>query len=272
MTSFKNPTFPSCRMLSVSLTILAVVMLSSCVKYPQLLNFRNTEEFVALQGHPVENATRIKIQTDDVLSIMVKALDQATAEPFNLFGGVGFQTANQLAVTNPSLSGYLVDAAGNVDLPVLGQMNVGGLTIDQAKEKIAVKLSTYLIDPVVIIRFVNFRCTVLGEVNKPGTISVPGERITILEALGQAGDLTPYSQREKILVIREQEGNREFGYLNIKSPDVFKSPYFYLKQNDIVYVEPTKEVTALVRDPISESLPIFSGVLSLIAVIVALSK
>lgn len=261
----------NCQLLLVTLLLLIVFLTSSCVKYPQLLYFRSTPEFVPLQNENITNAIRIKIQTDDVLFITVRALDQETAEPFNLFGGSTMMN-NQLAVNNPSLSGYLVDSNGNIDIPVLGRLNLAGLTIEEAKDFISQKLKPFLNDPVIMIRFMNFRCTVIGEVKAPRTISVPGERMTILEALGQAGDLTPYSNREKILIIREQDGRRDFGYINIHSPEVFQSPYFYLQQNDIVYVEPIKEAIAVVRDPISEVLPIISGLLSIAAILIAFTR
>lgn len=241
---------------------------TGCVKYQQMLYFRNQPAFVPLQDHEIANSLRIKIQTDDVLYILVRALDQETAEPFNLFSSINMSSMN-LNNQNATLTGYLVDPEGNIDMPMLGRLHVAGLTVDEAKETIAKKLKPYLTDPVIMIRFMNFRFTVLGEVGSPRTISVPGERMTILEALGQAGDLTPYSNRERILVIREQNGRREFGYVNIHSPEVFQSPYFYLQQNDIIYVEPTKEVVAIVRDPISETLPIISGILSIAAVLIA---
>ncbi len=253
------------------LLLLIMFLTSSCIKHPQLLNFRNQSEFVPLQGHEIANQLRIKIQTDDVLFIMVRALEQETAEPFNLFGGEAMQM-NQLAVNNPSLTGYLVDPNGNIDLPVLGRLNVANKTIEETKALIGDKLKPYLNDPVIMIRFLNFRFTVLGEVKAPRTINVPGERMTILEALGQAGDLTPYSNREKIMVIREQDGKREFGYINIHSPEVFQSPYFYLQQNDIVYVEPIKEATALVRDPIYEVLPIISSLLSIVSIVLIITR
>jgi polysaccharide export outer membrane protein len=246
------------------------LLCSGCVKHTQLLYFRNQSEFVPLQNHAIENAVRIRIQTDDVLSITVRALDQETAEPFNLF--TGQQQMGQLAMNNPSLMGYLVDPEGNIDFPVVGRINLAGQTVDEAKTMLIGKLEPYLKNPVVIIRFLNFRFTVLGEVKAPRTISVPGERMTILEAIGQAGDLTPYSNREKIMVIREQNGKRDFGYINIHSPEIFQSPYFYLQQNDIVYVEPIKEATAIVRDPIQETLPIISGLLSIVAVVVAFAR
>lgn len=260
----------NCQLLTAFL-LLVMLLASSCVKHSQLLYFRNQSEFVPLQGHEIANQLRIKIQTDDVLFIMVRALDQETAEPFNLFGGAAMQ-GNQMAVNNPSLQGYLVDPNGNIDIPVLGRLNVAGKTVEETKLMLVERLKPFLNDPVILIRFLNFRFTVLGEVGAPNTISVPGERMTILEALGQAGDLTPYSNREKIMVIRENNNVREFGYINIHSPEVFQSPYFYLQQNDIVYVEPIKEATAEVRDPISEVLPIISGLLSIAAILIAFTR
>jgi polysaccharide export outer membrane protein len=253
------------------LLLVLVITQFSCVKYSQLLYFRDQPEFTKLEDHPINNQVRIKIQPDDVLHITVKALDQEAAEPFNLFGA-GQQAMGQLALNNPSLAGYLVDPNGNIDLPVLGRISIAGLTIEEAKDLLAQKLEPYLKDPAIIIRFINFRYTVLGEVGASKTINVPGERITILEAIGQAGDLTPYSNREKIMVIREQNGKREFGYVNIHSPEIFQSPYFYLQQNDIVYVEPTPAVTATVRDPISEVLPLVSGILSIAALLIAFTR
>ncbi len=249
------------------ISLLFLFLFTGCVKHQQLLYFRNASEFVPLQNHDIANQVRIKIQPDDVLFILVRALDQETAEPFNLFSSnSGLQN---LAQNNASLQGYLVDPNGFIDFPVIGRLKLEGMTIEEAKATVAQKLTPYLRDPVIIIRFLNFRLSILGEVGAPTTITVPGERITILEAIGQAGDLTPYSNREKIMVIREQDGKREFGYINIHSPEVFQSPFFYLQQNDIVYVEPIKEATAKVSDPITETLPIVTGILSIAALLVA---
>lgn len=257
--------------LALAVALLCIIVtLSSCVKYPQLLYFRDQPEFVPLQDHEIANQVRIKIQPDDILFILVRALDQETAEPYNLISK-DLQVSS-LGQEGPSLTGYLVDPNGNIDFPVLGRLQVAGLTIDEAKSMIAGKLAPFLKDPVILIRFLNFRFTVLGEVNAPRTVTVQGERMTILEALGQAGDLTPYSNRDRIMVIREQNGKRTFGYVNIHSPDVFQSPYFYLQQNDIVYVEPIKQVSATVRDPVFEALPILSGVLSIAALVIAFAR
>jgi polysaccharide biosynthesis/export protein len=255
-----------------TLALLGIFMiLQGCVKYPQLLNFRNTPEFVELKNHDIANQARIIIQPDDVLFIMVRALEQETAEPFNLLQSTNVTNIGNQG-TNATLQGYLVDINGNIDFPVLGRMKVSGLSVEDAKSMLMEKLKPYLRDPVIMLRFLNFRLTVLGEVGEPKTIQVPGERMTILEALGAAGDLTPYSNREKIMVIREQDGKREFGYVNIHSQDIFQSPYFYLHQNDIIYVEPIKEATVKVTDPITEVLPIASTLVSVITLIIVLSR
>ena len=240
------------------------------MRYPQLLYFRDQPDFVPLQDHDITNDIDIKIQPDDALFILVKTLEPEASEAYNLFPTTNVSTLSNSG--NPTITGYLVDSKGYIDFPVLGPIQVGGLTVDEAKALLIEKLKPHLVNPVVNIRFLNFRVSVLGEVGGPRTLTVPGERITILEAIGQAGDLTPYSNRKNILVIREQNGKRDFGYVNLHSPEVFDSPYFYLQQNDIVYVEPVKQATAQVRDPISEILPIVSGILSIAALIFAFSR
>ncbi|MCC6725922.1 MAG: polysaccharide biosynthesis/export family protein [Saprospiraceae bacterium] len=255
----------------IVLLFILMGLFNSCVKHPQLLYFRNQTEFVPLEGHEITNQLRIKIQPDDVLFILVRALEQETAEPFNLLPSTSVGNFGNQG-SNATLQGYLVDSNGNIDFPVLGKMNLADQTVEEAKLMIAEKLKPYLKDPVIMMRFLNFRYTVIGEVGNPRTVQVVGEKATILQALGEAGDLTPYSNREKILVIREQNGKREFGYVNLHSPDVFKSPYFYLQQNDVIMVEPIKEATAKVTDPVLEILPIITSALSLAALLIAIAR
>jgi len=251
------------------LFLLILFQFASCVPYTQLVNFRKTEAFKPLEDHPVENMVRITAQPDDILFIRVHAEDPLTAAPYNIISGA--QGVN-LTEQNAALAGYLVDPDGNIDFPVLGRMKVSGMTTAEIRDMITERLQSHLKDPVVNVRFINFKITVLGEVARPSSFGVSGERITILEAIGLAGDFTPYSNRENVMVIREKDGQRDFGLLNLHSPDVFQSPYFYLRQNDVVYVEPIKAKTATVRDPISEWLPIVSGILSMGALIVALAR
>ncbi len=248
--------------------LLVLLQLASCVPYTQLVNFRKTEKFQPLEDHPVNNLTRLEIQPDDILFIRVHTEDPLAAAPYNLVSGQNMNINEQ----NATLAGYLVDPDGNIDFPVLGRLHVAGLTTTQLRDTLLTRLENHLKLPVVNVRFMNFKIAVLGEVGRPSTFSVSGERLTILEAIGMAGDFTPYSDKDHVMVIREVNGQREFGLLDLRSPDLFNSPYFYLRQNDIIYVQPIKAVTATVRDPISEVLPLVSGVLSIAALILALTR
>jgi polysaccharide export outer membrane protein len=139
--------------------------------------------------------------------------------------------------------GYLVSNGGTIEFPVLGTIKAAGLTKEQLKETITKKLvdQKLLTDPIVTVRFLNFRVTVLGEVNHPGELSVPSEKISLLEAIGLAGDLTIYARRDNVLVIRENEnGDKEIKRIDLNSKELLSSPYYYLRSNDIVYVEPNK--------------------------------
>lgn len=238
----------------------------SCVPHQQLLSFRKIPEFTRLENHEIENYSRLNIQPDDILHIQVSTYDKILAEPFNIIP----TQQNNLNQGNAGLLGYLVSPEGTIEFPVLGTIIVNNLTMEELRIELARRVEEYLENPVINIRLLNFRISVLGEVNTPGMFSVQGERITILEALGLANDFTPYSNRDVVMVIREQNNERTYGYLDLRSADVFRSPYFYLRQNDIVYVEPIKEKTATVRDPIAETLPIVSGIISVGAVIIAL--
>jgi len=175
-----------------------------------------------------------------------------------------------------TMLGYLVDKNGNIEFPILGTIHVGGLTKSEAVELIKRKLAPYLKDPIVTIRFMNFRVSVLGEVSRPGSFNLGNERINLLEVLAMAGDLTILGKRENVLVIRENEdGTKSSVRINLTTNDAFKSPFFYMQQNDIVYVEPnrTKIMSASYA---RQNLPFFistiSGLASLTALIIALSN
>ncbi|MCR9287878.1 MAG: polysaccharide biosynthesis/export family protein [Bacteroidetes bacterium] len=251
------------------LVLIGILLFSSCVPHQQLLSFRKVPEFITIDDHDINNYSRLVIKPDDILYIQVMTFDKILAEPFNLISIT--QQAN-LSGDVTDLQGYLVSSKGNIEFPVLGTIQVGNLTTDELREKLKALLVPYLDKPVINVRVVNFTISVLGEVNIPGTFSVRGERITILESLGLAGDFTPYSNKDVVMVMREVNNERTFGYLDLRSPEVFKSPYFYLKQNDVVYIEPIKEKTATVRDPVSEVLPIVTGIISIGALFIALLK
>jgi polysaccharide biosynthesis/export protein len=200
------------------------------------------------------------IQRNDLLSISVSSLNPEASKIFNA-PNITEAEVPDLAGRAMSVSGYLVNQDGKIQFPFLGSLQAAGLTKNQLKDNIAKSLVTkkLLVDPIINIRYLNFRVTVLGEVSKPTVVHVPSEKITLLEALGLAGDMTIYAKRNNIMLIREESGKRLVKRLNLNSTELFTSPYYYLKPNDIVIVEPNKARVAT-ANPARQWLPlIFSG-------------
>lgn len=204
------------------------------------------------------------IQVDDELLIRIYSGQTETSAPYNLE-----MLASERSGTGTT---YLVDATGHVALPQIGRLELAGLTRREAIEKITSLVSDGLTNPIVHVRFTNFRITVVGEVRSPGTYVVSDERLTLLEGLGLAGYLTDFANRSNILVIRENNGQRQFGYLDLRSRDIFNSPFFYLQQNDQVYVEPDKYKATVIRDPVTRIFPYVSLVTSIATLVLALSR
>lgn len=232
--------------------------MTSCVQYEELVYFRkiDKEETVRPQipSDTIQNLIALTVQKNDVLTIMVNTFDPELSAPFNLINSQMGANAGQNGDISPLVS-YIVDENGQIDYPVLGKLNVLGLRMTEVESMLIDKLQIYLKDPVVNVRLVSFRISVLGEVERPGTFIINNDRITVLEALGMAGDLTPYANRTNVLVVREKDGIRQFEELDLQSSEIFKSEYYYLKQGDVVYVEPTKAKEATVRDQLGEVIP-----------------
>jgi polysaccharide export outer membrane protein len=207
------------------------------------------------------------IQRNDLLSISVSSLNPEASYIFNAPNIPSIPSTTNGVQSN----GYLVGEDGYLQFPVLGNIQAAGLTKNQLKKEITRRLITnkLLVDPIVSVKFLNYRVTVLGEVNHPNTLSVPNEKISLLEAIGMAGDLTIYANRRNVLIIREEEDKKQIKRLDLNSNDIFTSPYYYLKSNDIVYVEPNKARIASAKNNNSRVwLPIvFSGV-TMIAIVV----
>lgn len=215
--------------------------LASCGSHQDLAYFQEIVESGSLDSNSGQLNT---IQSGDVLTISVSSSTPELAIPYNLFSArsqianaVSSANSSSRVISNVSYEGYTVDGDGNIQFPVLGEIEVAGLTRAQIAEKIKLMLVDVMPDPVVTVTLVNFYVTVIGEVARPGTYNFPGDRLTLLEALGFAGDLSVYGNRERVMVIREENGGRHVEILNLKSKNIFSSPYFYLKQNDVVYVE-----------------------------------
>lgn len=256
--------------LSLALLIIASLSTSSCVRYPELVSFAPIND--SIPPEVIENFVDLRIAPQDLLSIKVSSYPPEAAEPFNLDPvGRNMNLGNLQNTQNLGLfSGYLVDNEGYIDFPTIGPIKVAGLTTREIKNKVAEAIKPYLKESVVNVRILNFKVTISGEVNRPGTVTVANQRVTILEAIGLAGDFTNYANRANVLVTREEGGIRKYARLNLQSPEVFQSPYFYLQQNDYVYVEPIKARVATVADPFSRALSFGSAALSLVTIIVTL--
>lgn len=187
----------------------------------------------------VNDTVEPEIQSDDLLRITVSSLNPESNLLFNsgILQPTGNLSTNVISQLN---EGYLVDKNGEINFPVLGQVKLGGLTKEQALQEMTFRLKEYVKNPIVNLRFMNFKVTVIGEVNRPSTFTVETEKITILEALGLAGDMTAFGKRENVLIIREKNGVRSANRLNLNEKDILGSPFYYLEQNDVVYVEPDK--------------------------------
>jgi polysaccharide biosynthesis/export protein len=218
----------------------------SCVPYKDMVLFRkNDKPAPEIAPTTVAKNADWMILPNDALSITVACLDPSVAEPFNL---VDKRNSAQPTADSP-LTSYLVDANGDINFPILGKIQVAKRTIPQLRDTLLAKLKPYIKDPSVLIRRVNFHVTVMGEVAKAGTFTVTSERVTILEAIGMAGDFTSYSDRQRVMVVREENGKVTTAKIDLQSTEFFTSPYYFLHQNDVVYVDPKKHKTGNVNDP-----------------------
>ena len=225
-------------MKNLYLLFAALLSLSACNTSKKILYVQNMP-FDSLVA--VERAAEIKIQPQDQLSIVVTSRDPELSLPFNLpRANVQLGNVSAAASSNNGVLGYTVDASGNIDFPILGELHVEGLTRKELSVLVKERLvsSGLLKDPVVTVEFMNLYISVLGEVANPGRVTIQKDRITLLEALSQAGDLTIYGKRDGVIVIREDGDDRISYKVDLRDVSLFTSPAYYLQQNDVVYVEP----------------------------------
>jgi len=236
-------------------------MFSSCSSYKKTAYFqdisrsRDTKEVVG-------NYSPMKVETDDILGINVTSLNPEASSVFNSnTGGTGGSNG-----TNP-VAGYLVDSKGEIQLPLIGNMKVSGKSTTEVRDQIRSSLTKYLKEPVVNVRIMNFKVSVLGDVNKPGSFAVQNERLTIPEAISLAGDLNITAVRKNILLIRERNGEREYIPVDLSSKKLFSSPYYYMRNNDILYVQPGSNKYASV-DNTYRYIGFLLSALSIVAILV----
>ncbi len=249
------------------LVVCMAVFFTACTSTKKIIYL---QDVVPLKQQEIEQKYEVIIHGDDLLAIMVNSRDPELALPFNM-PMVSYQLGSNTGGQQRVL-GYLVDTNGNIDFPILGEIHVEGLTRMQLTELIKNKLieGDLIKDPIVTVQFLNFKISVMGEVGRPGSFTISGDRITLLEALSMAGDLTIYGRRDRVGVIRENNGKRTILFHNLRSADIFNSPCYYLQQNDIVYVEPNKAKSGQSSINQNNSIGVWVSVISLLTTIAVL--
>ena len=212
------------------LIVIVILTISSCASKKELVYFQGDQQSTTKYEEYIP-----KIQSSDMLAISVSAADIKATEPFNQ---QSVYQVNSGVQNNPYAKVYTVDENGYINYPLIGNVKVGGLTRTEAENELKAKISKYIVNPGVNINFTNFRISVLVEVVKPGNFTIPSERVSILDALGMAGDLTINGVRNNIMVIREQNGQKQTYNVDLTSKEILNSPVYYLAQNDVIYVEP----------------------------------
>ena len=254
---------------------ISLLLLSSCKSTRNVVYFTkdiSPDSNITLQN--VVQHNEAIIQPDDIIAINVASISFAPDDrPSQVFldGGLNFtNSTTNSGANNTTKNSYLVDSSGNIDYPRIGKMKMGGLTIRDAKDQLAARLKDYLKQPVVEVRIVNYRITMLGEVSVPGPILAQNHKMSIIDAVAAAGGIPITGRTDNILIIRDVNGRREFARVDLHSQNIFNSPYFYLHQNDIVYVEPSRIKKQDANEFLRIYLPIFSTLLSSAVTVVAL--
>ncbi len=228
--------------------LLIVALFSSCDAYKNVVYLQNSGTVASLEATSVKAVPDPVLKTGDLLTVTVNSLNAEAAAPFNLPVVPGGEAMKMYSIgSGSSLSGgaslqnYLIDVQGDMIFPVLGKIHAAGLTKTALSELLTSKIYPAFLkdEPIITIRYANYKVSVLGEVNRPGILAIDNERISILEAIAQAGDLTIYGQRENVLLIRENEKGERVSYrIDLRNPKLVTSDYYYLQQNDVLYVQP----------------------------------
>ncbi len=255
-----------------ALLLLLVVTTFGCVSNKNIAYFQDIQ---AVDQAKLENAAAFiepVIQPDDILSINIFTLDQKSGAIVNQAASTPLLGGNTATASSSQINGFLVDKNGEIELALSGKIKVAGLTTYKARELVREVVSKNYKEPNVQLRFANFKISVLGEVNAPSAYTLPNEKVTILDALSLAGDLTIYGKRENVLIVRDNNGQKEFARLNLNSSEIFNSPFYYLKQNDVVYIEPNKQKIAASNSTQIQTVGVIVSVLSVIVLAISSFK
>lgn len=256
------------------LAIAIIIAGSSCKHYERIAYFKDFSDSSlpeAIQTHAFQSPL---IQPDDVLSITIQTIDNEVTSLLNS-GSSATGIQGNVPVLGSSTgggqapNGYLVDKEGRVELPFVGKVKVGGLSTADAKEEIRLQVDKFFNEPVINVRFANYKVTVLGEVMRPSSYIVPNEKVSIFDALGLAGDMTIFGRRENVLLIRDSLTYKKLIRLDLNSKEIVSSPYFYLQPNDILYVEPTDSKVATTDAYRNREIALYSAGLSILLIVVS---
>jgi polysaccharide export outer membrane protein len=228
MYSMKFNTFIKAIFLFVAITLVSCASRKNVAYLQDVDSEKNSAELLNYEP---------RLQKDDLLSIIISADQPEATLPFNMPQIQGNYQVNE---NQDGIKTYLIDSYGDIQFPVIGKVRLAGLSRTDAVKKIENEVKLYITNPTVNLRILNYKVAVIGEVNKPGNYKIASERLTLLEALSQAGDLTIYGKRNNVLIIRESDGKRTFNRVDMTKADFVSSPYYYLSQNDVVVIEPNK--------------------------------
>ncbi|MDP9080676.1 MAG: polysaccharide export protein [Bacteroidota bacterium] len=249
-------------------------MMTSCSSTQKIKYFQDIPDSGQLKIIATSNYVEPKIQVDDILTVLVETIDPQATNAINagnvpspalgsvISGGAVNNLTQQTAI------GFLVNKEGFIEIPILGKIKVSGFTTSQVTEIVRTEAAKYYKDPTIMVRFANFKISVTGEVLRPGVYVLPNEKVTILDAIALAGDLTIFGKRENVLLIRENADGTKTPYrINLKKSDIMSSPYYYLRQNDVIYVEPRKAKSDATDAAQQKYIGIAAALLSLIIVL-----
>ena len=251
---------------------LTCILLASCQSYKKVPYLQDSGE--AQRAVAEAKLYDARIMPKDLLTIVVSCTDPELAEPFNLTVATPISAAQSSLTSQPALQQYLVDNRGNIEFPILGTLHIGGLTKSEAETLIKGKLSDYIKESPTV-RMANYKISVIGEVNAPGTFTISNEKVNLFEALAMAGDMTVYGLRDNVRLIREDaDGHQHIITLDMNRADIVQSPYYYLQQNDILYVTPnkTKAKTADISTSTTIWFSVVGTLVSLASLIITIAK
>lgn len=259
------------QIITLGLIFGAVVYLQSCITTPPIAYFQTSDSLKFQQLKKI-HPTITRIQRNDILAITVGSLSQESNEILNFANVNALTTTNfpgQQGLQRNQPLGYLVDSSGHVEVPFVGRVKLLNMTLEEAANMVRNEVVKSLKDPAVNVRFLNHKFSVLGEVGRPGTYNLLDDRTTLPEALAMSGDLTVYGSRTNVMVLRENNGVREVTRLNLLTQEVFNSPYYYLQNGDLIYIEPIK-AKGTFNDQRLQLIPIYTGIATTAVVVLSL--